>query len=297
MKRRKFILQSGLTAMSISAFGNISWNGTKYIGSTPTTSDILGPYYRPGSPMRSNLVPDGYSAPVMELSGAIYNEDEVPLPDVLIESWQCDMHEVYDNTSDDYLFRGSQKTDANGRYTFRTMVPIPYHDGMVGWRPAHIHLRVSSPNRQDLITQIYFKGDPHISTDPPANAADAQNRILEFVQNAEGETRVTFDIVLKESYSLDDTGYQKIAGLYQVEQGLMEFYREDDLLFAKLNGQILEGFAYEGNNTFVGGNKMNSVRFEISQDGSVKAHITFWDNWPGLDMFPMKMEGKKVFKY
>ncbi len=283
--------------MSISAFGNISWNGKKYIGSTPTTSDILGPYYRPGSPMRSNLLPAGYSAPVMELSGAIYNEDGVPLPDVLIESWQCDMHEVYDNTSDDYLFRGSQKTDANGRYKFRTMVPIPYHDEMVGWRPAHIHLRVSSPNRQDLITQIYFKGDPHISTDPPANAADAQNRILEFVQNVEGETLVTFDIVLKESYSLDDTGYQKIAGLYQVEQGLMEYYREDELLFAKLNGQILEGFAYQGNNTFVGGNKMNSVRFEITQDGSVNAYITFWDNWPGLDMFPMKMEGKKVFKY
>ena len=298
MKRRRFILQSGLTAMSLSAFGNISWNGQKYIGSNPTTSDILGPYYRPGSPLRSDLIPAGNSAPIMELSGTVYDEDGVTsLSDVLIESWQCDEHEVYDNTSDEYLFRGSQRTDANGRYAFRTIVPIPYKDGVVGWRPAHIHLRISSPNRQDLITQIYFKDDPHLSSDPAANASDAQNRILEIRQNEAGDSLVDFDIVLSQSYGLDDAGYRKIAGLYQVEQGLMEYYREDELLFVKFNGQILEGYAYRGNNTFVGGNNMNSVRFEISQDGMVKANITFWDNWPGVEMFPMKMEGKKVFKY
>lgn len=298
MKRRQFIVQSGLVAMSMSAFGSVSWNGKEFVGDTPTTSDILGPFYRPGSPLRTNLIPPDSNMPIMELSGTIYDEDGVTvLPNVLIESWQCDENEKYDNISNEYILRGSQKTNENGQYNFRTIIPIPYQDEVVGWRPAHIHLRISSPDRQDLITQVYFKNDPYISSDPSANSSESQNRILELQQTSTGETQVEFNIVLGQSYSLDDAGYQKITGLYQVEQGLVEYYREDDLLFAKLNGQILEGFVYQGNNTFVGGHKMNSVRFEFSLDGSTKAHITYWENWPGVEGFPMKMEGITAFNY
>ena len=87
MKRRQFIVQSGLVAMSMTAFGSISWNGKEFVGSTPTTSDILGPFYRPGSPLRTNLIPPNSNMPIMELSGTIYDENGVTvLPNVLIES-------------------------------------------------------------------------------------------------------------------------------------------------------------------------------------------------------------------
>lgn len=298
MNRREFILQSGMVAMSISAFGNISWNGKKYIGTSSTTSDILGPFYRPGSPLRSNLVPVGSTAPIMVLSGTIYGEDGVtPLPDVLIESWQCDENEKYDNLSDEYILRGSQKTDINGEYNIRTIVPIPYEDPVVGWRPAHIHLRISSPSRQDLITQIYLKNDPYITSDAPANSVESENRILELTQSKPGENQVKFDVVLGESYTLDDSAFRKIVGLYQIEPGYMEFYREGELLFMKLNGQILEACSYRGENTFVSGRNMSSVKFELQTEGSVKANITLYDNWPGVEGFPMKLEGTKTFKY
>ncbi len=153
MNRRKFIKRSTLTAFGISTLGAIHWNGKSFEGDTVTTTDILGPFYRPGSPMRSNLIPPNSTGEVMRLFGTVFQKDGIrPMPNVLIEAWQCDENEHYDNTSDDYRFRGSVKTGENGQYAFKTIVPVPYKD-VDDWRPAHIHFRISSADHQDLITQ------------------------------------------------------------------------------------------------------------------------------------------------
>ena len=44
MQRRKFIKDSGIFAVGIGVFGNIKWDGRKFIGDAPTTTDILGPF-------------------------------------------------------------------------------------------------------------------------------------------------------------------------------------------------------------------------------------------------------------
>lgn len=297
MKRRKFIRNSTLTAISISAFGSLHWNGKSFEGDTVTTSDILGPFYRPGSPMRSNLVPPGSKADVIFLKGTMFQDDgRTPLPDVRIESWQCDEHEQYDNKSDEYLLRGTQKTDANGQYEFKTIVPPPYNTGE-RWRPAHIHLRISSDHYQDLITQIYFKGDPYIKTDIPAASPEAINRILEIKNNSSNEKEIKFDVVMAKSFPLNDLGYQKITGLYQLKSGMAEFIRQDDLLILKLNGQILEGLVYKGNNSFEGGGGYNRAKFEFLKNGDVMTKITLWDFRPIDPTSPELYEGLKVLKY
>ena len=126
---------------------------------------------------------------------------------------------------------------------------------------------------------------------------ESENRILELTQSKSGINQVKFDVVLGESYTLDDSAFRKIVGLYQIEPGYMEFYREGELLFMKLNGQILEACSYRGENTFVNGRNMSSVKFELQTEGSVKANIILFDNWPGIEAFPMKLVGTKTFKY
>lgn len=297
MKRRKFIKSSTLTAFSISAFGAIHWNGKSFAGDTVTTTDILGPFYRPGSPMRSNLISAGSTGEVMHLGGTIFQKDgKTPMSNVLIEAWQCDENEIYDNTSDDYLFRGAVKTDGYGKYSFKTIVPVPYKDGD-DWRPAHIHLRISSADHQDLITQIYFKGDPHIIEDAAAASPQSASRILDIKKNFDSENEVMFDVVMGKSFPLDDAGYDKIAGLYQLNDGMAEFNRQDDLLFLKLNGQIMEGLVYKGDNSFEGGIGFNKVKFELLPNGDVKTFITMWDSWSEDDRFLEEYEGIKVLKY
>jgi len=299
MKRRTFVKKSALTAFSVTAFGAINWNGKSFEGDNVTTTDILGPFYRPGAPMRSNLIPKGSTGVVMNLTGTVFQKDgKTPLANTLIEAWQCDEHEKYDNTSDDYLFRGAVKTGKDGRYSFKTIVPVPYNDGGT-WRPAHIHLRISSGDHQDLITQIYFKGDAHIPKDPAAASPQAINRILEISKNAANENEVKFDIVMGKAFPLDDVGYKKITGIYKLKDGMAEFNREDDLLMLKLNGQLMEGLLYKGNNTFEGGLSYLKVKFEILADGNVKSIITMreWDNADMTKATATEMEGMKFLKY
>ena len=297
MNRRKFVKNSTLTAFGMAAFGAINWNGKSFEGDNETTSDILGPFYRPGSPMRSNLIPAGSTGDVMHLGGIIFKEDgKTPISNVLIEAWQCDEHEHYDNASDDYLFRGAVKTGRDGRYAFKTIVPVPYKDGDA-WRPAHIHMRISSSDHQDLITQIYFKGDPHIGEDAAAKSPQSINRILEIKKNSSNENFVKFDVVMGKTFALNDAGYKKITGLYKLKNGMAEFTKEDDLLFFKLNGQFMEGLMYKGNNSFEGGIGFNKVKFEIMTNGEVLTKIAMWDHWTEDQKYLKVYEGIKTFKY
>lgn len=296
MKRRTFIKNSTLTAFSIATFGTIHWNGKSFEGDTVTTTDILGPFYRPGSPIRSNLIPPGSTGQVLHLKGTIFQANgKTPMANALVESWQCDEHEHYDNASDEYLYRGALRTDKDGKYSFITIVPVPYKDGE-GWRPAHIHLRISSNDHQDLITQIYLKGDPHIEKDPAANSPQSANRILEITKNTSNENVVKFDITMGKPFLLNDMGYKKITGLYKLKNGMAEFTRQDDLLFLKMNGQYMEGMVYKGDNLFEGGIGANQAKFEILANGDVKCTIKLWD-FPTDKSFLKLHEGQKVLKY
>ena len=49
----------------------------------------------------------------------------MPLKNTLVEIWQCDENQHYDNTSDDYVFRGAVKTGEDGKYYFKDPYPRP----------------------------------------------------------------------------------------------------------------------------------------------------------------------------
>ncbi len=292
MKRRSFIKNSSLTAMSMSAFGIIEWDGKNYVGDTPTTTDILGPFYRPGAPMRSNIIPSGSKGMPLKLTGHVFKHDgKSALDNVLIEIWQCDENEYYDNTSDAFLFRGGVKTDKNGRYAFKTIIPVPYKanpDNEASWRPAHIHMRVSSPDQQDLITQIYFKGDKYLDKDSSSSNPLATHRILEITKNSLNENVVTFDILMSKEFPLDASVYKKITGIYNMNDNIAEFTKKDDLLFMKWKGFLQHSLAYRGNNTFEGGLGYPKAKFELLPDGTTNATITFRNS---------TFSGKKFLKY
>jgi len=264
MKRNTFLKTSSLMAFSLTAFGKVRWNGERYEGDTPTTTDILGPFYRPGSPVRQRIVPPDSKGIPMLLKGTVFKPDgKTPLGGALIEVWQCDEKENYDNTSDDYKFRGAWKTAADGKYKFETIVPIPYKVTDTMWRPAHVHFRVSTADYQDLITQIYFKGDPYLEEDTSAASPESQSRILEILKNKSGNHEVKFDILMQKEFALEAAAVKKLTGLYQLEQGIAEFFMEDDLLFLKLNGQLMDALTYKGDNTFEGGLGYVKAKFNL----------------------------------
>jgi catechol 1,2-dioxygenase len=294
MKRATFIKQSSLLALSVGVFGKITSSGQGYIGNTPTTTDILGPFYRPDAPLRSNLIPAGETGEVLHLSGTVYDEKgKMPLPNALVEVWHCDEHGVYDNTSDAYRFRGAVRTGSDGKYYFKTLIPVPYKDSETHTRPAHIHMRISGTRYQDLITQVYFKDDSYIPGDISSSSPLSAQRILTITQNAANQKEVDFDITMAKEYPLDPAVLELVTGLYQTENTMAEFYKKGDLLFMKWNGQIMEAMEYKGNNSFEGGLGFVKARFEPQMKGAVKAIVTYIDD----DRKEHVMQGTKLIKY
>lgn len=278
MQRRTFIKNSTLTVISVSAFGALNWNGKNFEGDTPTTTDILGPFYRPGSPLRMNLRLTNSNGTPLVLKGYIFKEDgKTPINNALIEIWHCDENQVYDNTSDEYKYRGGQRTKADGKYEFKSILPVSYKadpTDEASWRPAHIHMRVSVPNQQDLITQIYTKGGKYVDTDKWASDPKAVNRILPISKNKTGESEIVFKVIMSKEIPLDKKVYDKITGLYDMGEGnFIEFLKNDDLLFMKRNGQLSADLKYFGNNTFEGGIGFPKATFELLPDGATKVKV------------------------
>ena len=294
MHRRSFVKNSSLTVLSVSVFGGLNWNGKSFEGNTPTTTDILGPFYRPGAPLRTNLIlPNSKGTPVV-LRGTIFKEDgKTPINNALVEIWHCDENEIYDNASDEYKYRGGQKTKRDGKYAFTSILPVPYKadpKDESSWRPAHIHLRVSVPNQQDLITQIYFKGGKYVETDKWASFPKAVNRILNISENKSGESEVVFNVIMGKAIPLDEKVYDKVTGLFDVgDNNFIEFIKNDDLLFMKQNGQLRASLKYLGNNSFEGGIGYPIAIFELQKDGPVKVVVQRTAD--------KKLYGTKVLKY
>ncbi len=292
MQRRTFLKNSALTVISVSAFGALNWNGKNFERDTPTTTDILGPFYRPGSPLRTNLRLENSSGIPIVLKGSIFKEDgKTPIPDALVEIWHCDENQVYDNTSDNYNYRGGQITKTNGMYTFRTILPVPYQatpNNENSWRPAHIHMRVSVKGQQDLITQIYFKDGKYVDTDKWASSLEAKSRILKITE-IQGVGEIIFNVVLQKEYKLSKNYYDKIEGLYDLgNNSTVEFRMNDDLLFTKYNGQLYASLLYKGNNKFEGGIEDPIVEFVLPEKGDTIANVQ-------LDGKPYK--GTRMLKY
>ncbi|PZR13800.1 MAG: catechol 1,2-dioxygenase [Flavobacterium psychrophilum] len=278
MQRRTFIKNSTLTVMSISAFGALNWNGKYFEGDNATTTDILGPFYRPGAPLRTNLRLPGSNGTPVVLKGIIFNENgKSPINNAFVEIWHCDEHEVYDNASDDYNYRGAQKTKSDGKYEFKTILPVPYKadpKDEASWRPAHIHMRVSVHNQQDLVTQLYFKDGTYVDTDKWSSSPQAVNRILNITRNESGESEIVFNVTMSKEIPLDKKVYEKLTGLYQMEgDTIIEFTKNDDLLFMKQNGHLRASLKYTGNNTFIGGIGYPKATFELQKDGNVKVVV------------------------
>jgi protocatechuate 3,4-dioxygenase beta subunit len=198
MDRKEFILSSAMSAFALTTCGSIvkSSNG-EFTGDCDTTNDILGPFYRPKAPIRSDLTYEGLSGNKIILKGRVFKSDCItPLKDALVEIWHCDTEGEYDADSKDFKQRASWKTNAEGEYSFKTILPGKYLNGAL-YRPSHIHYRVTEKDSRDLVSQIYFKGDPHITKDPWASKDKAELRILQItLEDTNGNLAINFDIYL-----------------------------------------------------------------------------------------------------
>jgi len=127
-----------------------------------TGQAVEGPYYRAEAPFRTAIAPTDAQGEKLVISGTVYTSDcKTPLVGALVDVWHADSNGTYDETSSNYRYRGRMLTDQNGHYQFQTTLPGFYRLG-AGFRPRHIHFKVSKSNYRTLTTQLYFNNDPYL---------------------------------------------------------------------------------------------------------------------------------------
>jgi protocatechuate 3,4-dioxygenase beta subunit len=129
-----------------------------------TSRDATGPYYEPGSPVRTRIAALTEPGVPLLVEGRLFGPGcQTPLRGYPIDVWQADANgNYYAAGQSNYRLRGKVKTDAFGRYRFETILPGRYGDA-AGIRPAHLHVRMLTPLGGVLLTtQLYFAGDPFL---------------------------------------------------------------------------------------------------------------------------------------
>ncbi|MFB4304906.1 dioxygenase [Actinomadura sp. GTD37] len=165
-----------------------------------TASTVLGPFHMVESPSRAlgdSIDMVGEAEPCV-VSGRVLNAEGAPLPNAEVDVWQCNERGFYDvqepGAQPSGNGRGLFRTDAEGRFRFRTVLPSHYPiptDGPAGrllnatgrhpYRPAHIHFIVQADGYAPLTTHIFVAGSPYLDSD--AVFAVKQSLIVDFAES------------------------------------------------------------------------------------------------------------------
>jgi hydroxyquinol 1,2-dioxygenase len=192
--RQEFILLSDALGVSM-LVDAINHPGAA--GTTETT--ILGPFYvadPPEQPLGADISGGEHGTPLLVEGTVRGGPDGAALPQAWVETWHANADGYYDVQSPaaepDLHMRARFRTDAQGRFWFRTIVPSSYpipNDGPVGqmlaaqgrhpYRPAHVHFMVGAPGFETLVTHIFLAGDPYIDSDVVFGVKDSLIRSLE----------------------------------------------------------------------------------------------------------------------
>lgn len=219
--RQEFILLSD--TLGFSTLVNAMQN-RKPAGGTP--SSILGPFFKEGvpqSPLGTSIVADDM-APGRRIvvEGSLTDTNGKPLAGAEIEIWQTSAEGKYDIQlveEGELDYRGRFVSDADGRYFFRSVVPIGYpvpDDGPVGNmllalgrhpnRPAHIHFFIRAAGYDELVTALYVAPDPYLESDTVFGVS--RSLVVEVLPPAAGSAfpnlpRIVYDFRLAKETASD----------------------------------------------------------------------------------------------
>ena len=158
-------------------------------GNARTTANLLGPFWRMGSPPMTNgasIVRSPIPGPAVFVSARIEDAEGRPVAGAEVDVWHASTEGFYENQDPlqaDMNLRGKFTSGEDGRIAFRTVKPAGYPvpvDGPVGemlrsigrdhMRPAHLHFLIFKPGFKTQFPQVYSADDrtpPTIPTSTP----------------------------------------------------------------------------------------------------------------------------------
>jgi protocatechuate 3,4-dioxygenase beta subunit len=135
----------------------------------------------------------------MVVSGTVYRADgKTPVKGAVVYTYHTDTRGYYSKEQrgpSNPRLKGWMKTNADGRYQFRSIRPGPYPEGTMA---AHVHFFVTPPGGKEQLFELLFEGDPLLPDDMEERANRGGYYLLQRIdRDKEGVWRCAADIILR----------------------------------------------------------------------------------------------------
>ncbi len=203
--RQEFVLLSDTLGVSMLVE---MINHRAVVGATEPT--VVGPFHVAGAPERelgATIVvdPTPDDEPVV-FSGTVRDTSGQPVAGARLDVWSTaanGSYDVQDPGQTAMNMRGVFTADDQGRYEFTGVRPVAYPipgDGPAGAllfangrhnvRPGHLHMVVSAPGYQTLVTHVFDRASEHLDDDPVFGVRSSLVRDM-------SDGRCRFDVVVQ----------------------------------------------------------------------------------------------------
>lgn len=165
MRTRRLFMQAAAASGMITMFPKWGLSHDRIL----TPSQTKGPFYPVPEIEKQDffdfdLTKKGDDSPVAEgkviaIRGSVIGHDENVMSGSIVEVWQACETGRYNHPSDtndrpidpNFQYWGRVVTGETGEFRFKTILPGKYPG-----RTPHIHFRIVSPGKKELVTQLYF---------------------------------------------------------------------------------------------------------------------------------------------
>ncbi|CEL53056.1 hypothetical protein RSOLAG1IB_06124 [Rhizoctonia solani AG-1 IB] len=148
-----------------------------------TEATVLGPFFTEDAHdiQHGESIASENKGDYLYVSGKVVGSKGEPVANAIVDTWETDDQGLYDTQYENRTepdCRGRLHTGPNGEYAFRAVVPVAYpipSDGPVGkllaklerhvYRPAHLHVKIQAEGYDTLITTVFPRGDPFLTSD------------------------------------------------------------------------------------------------------------------------------------
>ncbi|MGH2929139.1 MAG: dioxygenase, partial [Solirubrobacteraceae bacterium] len=186
----------------------------------PTTANLLGPFWRAGSPPTPNgasIVRSPTEGVPLFFTGHVQDREGRPVAGAEVDVWHASTVGLYENQDPeqaDMNLRGKFFTDDKGEFAFRSIKPAGYPVPMGGpvgklltvqhrhpFRPAHLHCLIHKDGFKTIASQLYCADDPHIDSDAQFGVTRAL--ITTYVRHEVGDEPAPAPDVTEPWYTMD----------------------------------------------------------------------------------------------